>query len=119
MVGPENSEKPTILIRGWLWFRDIPSKPLAKLRGVARQAIELAKDDPRRLIHSLKVGLTVTLVSLLYYLQPLYNNLGASAMWAVMTVVVVFEFSVGMFSYPLNSSTPYFLHVKSLANILT
>ncbi|XP_047977909.1 aluminum-activated malate transporter 2-like [Salvia hispanica] len=95
MVGPENSEKPTILIRGWLWFRDIPSKPLAKLRGVARQAIELAKDDPRRLIHSLKVGLTVTLVSLLYYLQPLYNNLGASAMWAVMTVVVVFEFSVG------------------------
>ncbi|KAG6433127.1 hypothetical protein SASPL_104735 [Salvia splendens] len=95
MVGPENSEKPTILIRGWLWFRDIPSKPLAKLSGVARQAINLAKDDQRRLIHSLKVGLTVTLVSLLYYLQPLYDNLGASAMWAVMTVVVVFEFSVG------------------------
>lgn len=108
MIGPENSEKPTNLIRGWLWFRDIPSKPLGKLRGVARQAIKLAKDDPRRLIHSLKVGLTVTLVSLLYYLQPLYNNLGASAMWAVMTVVVVFEFSVGMFPHPLNSSIPYF-----------
>ncbi|XP_057807613.1 aluminum-activated malate transporter 2-like [Salvia miltiorrhiza] len=95
MMGPEEPEKPSIPIRGWLWFRDIPSKLLAKLHEVARQAIKVAKDDPRRLIHSLKVGLTVTLVSLLYYLRPLYNNFGASAMWAVMTVVVVFEFSVG------------------------
>lgn len=120
MVGLEKTEKPSILIRGWLWFRDIPSKPLAKLHEVARPAIKVAKEDPRRLIHSLKVGLTITLVSLLYYLQPLYNNFGASSMWAVMTVVVVFEFSVGMLPHSLNSSiTLYIKNVKSLANILT
>ncbi|XP_041994145.1 aluminum-activated malate transporter 8-like [Salvia splendens] len=95
MTGPEKQENPSILKRGWLWFRDIPSKPIAKLRDVGRRAIKVAEEDPRRLIHSLKVGLTVTLVSLLYYLQPMYDNLGASAILAVMTVVVVFEFTVG------------------------
>lgn len=97
-------EKPSILIRGWLRFKETPPKPLAKLRELVGQAIKMAKDDPRRLIHSLKVGLALTLVSLLYYLKPLYCNFGASAMWAIMTVVVVFEFSVGMFPHSMNSS---------------
>ncbi|XP_050369086.1 aluminum-activated malate transporter 2-like [Argentina anserina] len=56
---------------------------------------KLGQDDPRRIVHSLKVGLAVLLVTLLYYLDPLYDGLGATAMWAVLTVVVVFEFSVG------------------------
>ncbi|KAM5584953.1 aluminum-activated malate transporter 2-like [Rosa sericea] len=56
---------------------------------------KLGQDDPRRIVHSLKVGLAVLLVSLLYYFDPLYDGLGATAMWAVLTVVVVFEFSVG------------------------
>ncbi|KAH6793674.1 hypothetical protein C2S52_004151 [Perilla frutescens var. hirtella] len=88
-------EKLSNLSRAWLWFREIPSKLEAKLHEVGRQAIKIGKDDPRRVIHSLKVGLAVTLVSLLYYFQPLYNNFGVSAMWAIMTVIVVFEFSVG------------------------
>lgn len=62
-----------------------------------RKLKKLGQDDPRRIVHSLKVGLAVLLVSLLYYFQPLYDELGATAMWAVLTVVVVFEFSVGMF----------------------
>ncbi|KAM5584949.1 hypothetical protein ABKV19_004364 [Rosa sericea] len=56
---------------------------------------KLGQDDPRRIVHSLKVGLAVLLVSLLYYFDPLYDGLGATAIWAVITVVVVFEFSVG------------------------
>lgn len=101
---PEKEEKPNNLIRGWLWFRGIPCRLQAKLYEVSRRAIKMAKDDPRRLIHSLKVGLAVTLVSLLYYFQPMYNNFGVSAMWAIMTVVVVFEFSVGMFPHSSNIS---------------
>ncbi|CAI0541574.1 unnamed protein product [Linum tenue] len=57
--------------------------------------IELARDDPRRVIHSLKVGIALSFVSVFYYYQPLYDDFGVSAMWAVMTVVVVSEFSVG------------------------
>lgn len=56
---------------------------------------KLGVEDPRRVIHSLKVGLAITMVSTLYYFKPLYNEFGSSAMWAVFTVVVVFEFSVG------------------------
>lgn len=60
---------------------------------------KIAKEDPRKLIHSIKVGLAIALVSLFYYFEPLfdYEGFGVSSMWAVLTVVVVFEFSVGKF----------------------
>ncbi|GAB4824611.1 hypothetical protein Ancab_007484 [Ancistrocladus abbreviatus] len=70
-----------------------------KLRGILKDfgytAKKLAEDDPRRVIHSIKVGIAITLVSLFYYFEPLYEGFGVSAMWAVLTVVVVFEYSVG------------------------
>nr|GEU34432.1 aluminum-activated malate transporter 12-like [Tanacetum cinerariifolium] len=53
------------------------------------------QDDPRRAIHSLKVGLSLTLVSLLYLLEPLFKGVGENVIWAVMTVVVVLEFTAG------------------------
>ena len=64
---------------------------------IAWKIKNLGQDDPRRITHSLKVGLAVSLVSLFYYFDPLYDGFGGSAMWAVLTVVVVFEFSVGKF----------------------
>ncbi|XP_075478622.1 aluminum-activated malate transporter 2-like [Primulina tabacum] len=92
---PENTEKVSVFLSGWLWIKGIVAKMMAKIDEIAKQTEKMAKDDPRKLIHSLKVGITLTLVSLFYYFQPLYSNFGVSAMWAVMTVVVVFEFSVG------------------------
>ncbi|CAI0544013.1 unnamed protein product [Linum tenue] len=56
---------------------------------------EFGEEDPRRVIHSFKVGLALTMVSLFYYFKPLYDGFGVNAIWAVLTVVVVFEFSVG------------------------
>ncbi|XP_057449693.1 aluminum-activated malate transporter 12-like [Lotus japonicus] len=56
---------------------------------------KVGSEDPRRVIHALKVGLSLALVSLLYLLEPLYNGIGQSAIWAVMTVVVVLEFTAG------------------------
>ncbi|KAJ0971101.1 hypothetical protein J5N97_019060 [Dioscorea zingiberensis] len=50
----------------------------------------------RKTIHCIKVGIAMTLVSLYYYTNPWSNiNSQGAAMWAVMTVVVVFEFTVG------------------------
>ncbi|OVA05770.1 Aluminum-activated malate transporter [Macleaya cordata] len=51
--------------------------------------------DPKVLIHSIKVGIALVLVSLLYLVDPLYEQVGENAMWAIMTVVVVFEFTAG------------------------
>lgn len=64
---------------GWLW----------------RTIWKVGREDPRRMIHAFKVGLSLTLVSLLYLLEPLFKGIGTNAIWAVMTVVVVLEFTAG------------------------
>ncbi|KAI3439438.1 uncharacterized protein J3R85_004866 [Psidium guajava] len=51
--------------------------------------------DVRRVVHSVKVGIALVLVSLFYLLDPLYERVGENAMWAIMTVVVIFEFFAG------------------------
>jgi hypothetical protein len=63
----------------------------------------IGREDPRRAIHALKVGTALTLVSLLYILEPLFKGVGKNAMWAVMTVVVVLEFTAGNVHNPLAS----------------
>ncbi|KAL1201877.1 Aluminum-activated malate transporter 2 [Cardamine amara subsp. amara] len=68
---------------------------MEKVREIVREGRRVGKEDPRRIVHAFKVGLALALVSSFYYFQPLYDNFGVNAMWAVMTVVVVFEFSVG------------------------
>ncbi|XP_040988381.1 aluminum-activated malate transporter 10-like [Juglans microcarpa x Juglans regia] len=61
----------------------------------SQKAWDLGVDDPRKVIHCLKVGMALTVVSLFYYTRPLYEGVGGNAMWAIMTVVVVFENTVG------------------------
>lgn len=62
---------------------------------------KVGRDDPKRVIHSLKVGFSLTLVSLLYLMEPLFKGIGETAIWAVMTVVVVLEFTAGLYNFPL------------------
>ncbi|KAK9290454.1 hypothetical protein L1049_008624 [Liquidambar formosana] len=88
-------EKAGLVARWWSGLKALPEKSKAKLVGVAKSIKIIGQDDPRRVVHSLKVGLALTLVSLLYYFRPLYDSFGVSGMWAVLTVVVVFEFTVG------------------------
>ncbi|KAI0504328.1 hypothetical protein KFK09_015280 [Dendrobium nobile] len=57
------------------------------------QVIQVA--DYKRLVHAMKFGLALVLVSLLYMLEAVHDKLGDNAMWAVMTVVVVFEYTAG------------------------
>ncbi|XP_042502966.1 aluminum-activated malate transporter 8 [Macadamia integrifolia] len=98
-IGSSSHEKVELFGRGWWWLKALAMQPAEKLKamivGVVQKIIEVGKDDPRRVIHSLKVGIALTLVSLIYYFRPLYDGFGAAGMWAVLTVVVVFEFTVG------------------------
>ncbi|XP_078179629.1 aluminum-activated malate transporter 12-like [Carex rostrata] len=55
----------------------------------------VGRENPRRVVHAVKVGLALTLVSFLYIFEPLFEGFGQNAMWAVMTVVVVLEFTAG------------------------
>ncbi|XP_015900377.3 aluminum-activated malate transporter 8 [Ziziphus jujuba] len=92
-------QKAGLLAQGWGWFKALPEKFNTKVAEVSKSIKKLGKDDPRRVIHSLKVGLALTLVSLLYYWRPLFDGFGIAGIWAVLTVVVVFEFTVGATLY--------------------
>uniref|UniRef100_K4A4Z7 Fe2OG dioxygenase domain-containing protein n=1 Tax=Setaria italica TaxID=4555 RepID=K4A4Z7_SETIT len=66
------------------------------LAGLGKKLAKIVTDDPRRVVHSFKVGLALTLVSVLYYVHPIFNNWGLSTLWAVLiTVAVVMDYTVG------------------------
>ncbi|KAL6516067.1 hypothetical protein OROGR_019372 [Orobanche gracilis] len=64
------------------------SRPVKEIMGCNRS-------DARRIIHSIKVGIALVTVSLLYMVNPMFNKVGENGMWAIMTVVVMFEFYAG------------------------
>jgi len=74
----------------------VATAALMPLMGFLKKLKKLAEDDPRRVIHSIKVGLGLSLVSVFYYVTPLFKSTFKDCtMWAVITVVLVMEFTVG------------------------
>lgn len=56
-----------------------------------KKAWDLGVDDPRKFFRCLKDGVSLMVVSLFYFMRPLYDGVGGNAIWAVMIVVAVFE----------------------------
>ncbi|XP_020190148.1 aluminum-activated malate transporter 10 [Aegilops tauschii subsp. strangulata] len=81
--------------RAWAWMVSCVVVLGDKVSGFAKRIWKIGADDPRRAVHGLKVGLALALVSVFYYTRPLYDGVGGAAMWAIMTVVVIFEYTVG------------------------
>ncbi|KAM5561648.1 hypothetical protein ABKV19_022310 [Rosa sericea] len=81
--------------RAWLALKGLIMGLVLKVCNFFRKAWDLGQNEPKKVIHCLKVGMALTVVSLFYYMRPLYEGMGGNAMWAVMTVVVVFENTVG------------------------
>lgn len=81
--------------RWWRYLKALSEKSKTKFLNVTSNIKKTAQADPRRVIHSLKVGMALTLVSLFFYIRPLYDGFGVATIWAILTVVVVFEFTVG------------------------
>ncbi|XP_042455422.1 aluminum-activated malate transporter 10-like [Zingiber officinale] len=89
-----------------LWVCNLVSGLRLKAWSLGRRVWQIGADDPRKVIHGMKVGLALVLTSVFYYTRPLYDGVGGTAMWAVMTVVVVFEYTVGGTLYKgLNRAT--------------
>lgn len=86
--------RPAVRFRAWL-TGTVLAVVVSKVVGFGRKAWSIGAEDPRRVVHGVKVGTGLTLVSLFYYTRPLYDGVGGWAMWAIMTVVVVFEYTVG------------------------
>jgi uncharacterized membrane protein YccC len=83
----------------WLRLSNFFANVKSKIVGFLKKIKKIAMDDPRRIAHAIKVGLTLTLVSTLYYITPLFDGFGDSSVWAVLTVVVVMEYTAGKCDY--------------------
>lgn len=94
-IGVGSDEKIGFWVRCSRCVHDLVARLVKNVAGVTKKVKKIGKDDPRRIFHSLKVGVALTFVSIFYYLRPLYDGFGVNAMWAVLTVVVVFEYTVG------------------------
>ncbi|XP_058108044.1 aluminum-activated malate transporter 9-like [Magnolia sinica] len=84
----ENREKIPFCRR----LRDGIIHPWKGLQKFVTKVWEFGRSDPRNVIFSAKQGLALMIISLLVFFK---GNLSRYAEWAVFTVVVVFEFSVG------------------------
>ncbi|RCV18849.1 hypothetical protein SETIT_3G336400v2 [Setaria italica] len=80
--------------RAWAWLLACVAAAWGRVAGFAREVWRIGADDPRKVVHGLKVGLSLALVSIFYYTRPLYDGVGGAATWAIMTVVAVFEYTV-------------------------
>ncbi|KAG0490008.1 hypothetical protein HPP92_006871 [Vanilla planifolia] len=68
---------------------------ISPARSFAHKLWTIGVNDPKKAIHALKVGLALSLVSLFYYVRPLYDGVAGSAIAAILTVAVVFEYHAG------------------------
>ncbi|KAL8266655.1 hypothetical protein R6Q59_003999 [Mikania micrantha] len=94
VLDPEPEPKYGVM-RLWDHLKGLVIQFVTRMWMFLKKAWDLGVDDPRKLIHGLKLGVALMFVSFFYYMRPLYDGVGGSAIWAVMTVVLVFEYTVG------------------------
>lgn len=79
-------------------FGSLSDRIVSFWNGVRNSAIELynmGQADPRKYLFAVKMGLSLALVSLVIFLKEPLKDVSQYSIWAILTVVVVFEFSVG------------------------
>ena len=78
------------------YFSDKITGFVKKSKDFLVTAWEMGTTDPRKIIFSAKMGLALTLVNLLIFFKLPGSELSNHYLWAILTIVVIFEFSIGL-----------------------
>jgi hypothetical protein len=69
-------------------------RPAQAVRALAVEMWAFARKDPRKPVFAAKVAVALALITLLVFLRE-PSDIASHSVWAILTVVVVFEFSIG------------------------
>ena len=69
------------------------------VRALAVEMWAFARKDPRKPVFAAKVAVALALITLLVFLRE-PSDIASHSVWAILTVVVVFEFSIGTLLHP-------------------
>ncbi|CAA7032465.1 unnamed protein product [Microthlaspi erraticum] len=88
-------DKPPVNCCSYRYFLDKITGFVKKSQDVLATAWEMGTSDPRKIIFSAKMGLALTLASILIFFKLPGSDLSSHYLWAILTIVVIFEFSIG------------------------
>ncbi|KAF5184212.1 Aluminum-activated malate transporter [Thalictrum thalictroides] len=74
---------------------DMIIKPWKALQETITIAWQYACSEPRNVVFSAKVGLALVIISVLMFMNIPNKAIDKYAIWGIMTVILVFEFSIG------------------------
>lgn len=96
-LGPYGEEEEGAGSKCWSFgsLKGRVSRLWTTVKDVGFKAWKMGRTDPRKIVFSAKMGLALTLISLLIFLKEPVKELSRYSVWAILTVVVVFEFSIG------------------------
>ena len=83
------------------------------VREAAAEMWAFARKDPRKPVFAAKVAVALALITLLVFLRE-PSDIASHSVWAILTVVVVFEFSIGTLpACSLSSQTAVNLRISA------
>ncbi|XP_019199729.1 PREDICTED: aluminum-activated malate transporter 4-like [Ipomoea nil] len=95
-LGAHPEEEPDEDDQGRLrTLRDRIHEFFENVKTVSIKCYQMGRKDPRKFVFAVKSGLALSIVAVLIFFKEPISYIGKNSVWAILTVVVVFEFSIG------------------------